>query len=278
MIERACTTEPGLQASVFLFRHVGGCDASRRADEERQKKNCMRLEVVLSPLLYESRRLKAGHVTVAVDVLRATSAICAAFKAGADAVLPLASLEALPDMARRGFVVCAEREGKKMPGARLGNSPLEYLSCDLRGSTLAFSTTNGTVAILRARDSEQLVVGAFANLDALTSRLSAEARDVVVLCSGWKGAPSIEDTLLAGALYDGLQRRGRCEPVDDATLMAHTLWLSARADLYAFCQRATHVQRLQRLGYDADVRWALQADTCPVVPYYRSQTEMLHVV
>ena len=84
---------------------------------------------------------------------------------------------------------------------------------DLHGCNVAFSTTNGTVAILKAVESNPLFVGAFANLSALADAIPAD-RPLVILCSGWKGDPSIEDTLFAGALIKRLQQR-----YPDATLV-----------------------------------------------------------
>ena len=42
----------------------------------------MLLEVSLTPALYPYRTLTSHHATVAIDVLRATTAVCAAFQAG----------------------------------------------------------------------------------------------------------------------------------------------------------------------------------------------------
>ncbi len=231
----------------------------------------MRIEVVLSPALYDGRMLTEGHTTVAVDVLRATSAICAAFKAGASEIVPLDSLEKLRYYDSLGYTLAAERGGEKVQGAKCGNSPTEYLSMDLTGCRLAYSTTNGTVSILRAAESERLYAGAFANLSALAQRLVAEDNDVVVLCSGWEGDPSLEDTLFAGALITGVLGKGlEVELVNDAAMMAVDLWQSAKADVYGYCRKATHVHRLLRLGYERDIRWAFEQDTCPLVPVFKN--------
>ena len=56
----------------------------------------MKLEVSLSPALYPFRTLQSHYATVAVDILRASTAVCAAFHAGCESVVPLDSLEALP--------------------------------------------------------------------------------------------------------------------------------------------------------------------------------------
>lgn len=228
--------------------------------------NVMQIEVVYSPLLYPVRSLQTNHVTVAVDILRATTALCAAFQAGADEVVPLDSLDPLPDYHRRGYTVAAERGGKKLPLAEVGNSPTEYLMMDLRGRRLAYSTTNGTVAILTARGSDEVLVGCFSNLSTLADRLCRQERDVVVLCSGWKNDPSLEDSIFAGALVEKLCVRKEAQTVNDAALMCRRMWQTAADDPYRFCLEATHVHRLCSMGAEADIRYAFRIDTCRLVP------------
>lgn len=221
----------------------------------------MRIEVSLTPALYPYRTLE-HHVTVAVDILRATTAVCAAFQAGCDCVVPLDSLDQLQHYLGSGFALAAERGGSKVAHADYGNSPTEYLRHDMHGIRLAYSTTNGTVSILRAADADLTLVGAFANLSALAERLRSEDKDTVVLCSGWQNDFCLEDTLFAGAL---IERVGG-EPHGDAAQVALTLWHQAKADPLAYCQKATHLHRLEGLGAGEDIRFAFQIDTCPLVP------------
>ena len=149
---------------------------------------------------------------MAVDVLRATTAICAAFQAGAECIVPLDSLEALEPYRAQGFLRAAERGGRKIGDAEYGNSPTEYMSTDLHGKRIAYSTTNGTVSILRGGDADRTLVGCFANIDALSERLLAQPQDLVILCSGWKNDFSIEDTLFAGALCPAAYTRATTTP------------------------------------------------------------------
>ena len=224
----------------------------------------MRIEVSLSPALYPYRTLVAEHVTVAIDVLRATTAVCAAFQAGCSEVVPLDSLEALEPFRRQGYKIAAERGGKKLPGSDYGNSPTEYMSHDMSGVRLAYSTTNGTVAILRAADAALTLVGAFANLDALCERLRGTGRDIVLLCSGWQNDVCLEDTLVAGAIVERLAPDGH--PHGDAARMAQALWQRAAHNPLDYCAVASHVNRLHGFGADADIRFAFRLNTCPVVP------------
>lgn len=234
----------------------------------------MKIEVSLSPALYPFRTIKEHHVTVAIDLLRATTAVCAAFQAGCEAVLPLDTLEGMGHYRQQGFMLAAERGGLKvdipMPNgsaakADYGNSPTEYLRNDMQGVRLAYSTTNGTISILRGADAYITLVGSFANLSALAAKLRMLQMDVVVLCSGWQNDFCIEDTLVAGALMDVLAVDA--EPHGDAAQMAVALWQAAKGNPFEYCQhRCSHIERLHRFGADEDVLFAFKVDTCPVVP------------
>ncbi len=232
--------------------------------------NVSQIELALTPALYEWRSIKQNHTTVAVDILRATTAICAAFTAGAEEIVPLDTLEGLEPYRQQGYLRAAERGGKKVDNAECGNSPTEYLEMDLRGQRIAYSTTNGTVCILRGSDAESTLVGCFANISSLTDRLLLESRDLVILCSGWKNDFSLEDTLFAGALCQRLLESDKYRSNHDSVQMATDLWRLCQNDPYTYClQHASHAKRLHGFGERAnrDIAFAFQQDTCPVVPY-----------
>ena len=232
--------------------------------------NASRIELSLTPALYDWRSIKQHHTVVAVDVLRATTAICAAFASGVEEIVPLDNLEALDHYRQQGYLRAAERGGKKVDGAECGNSPTEYLAMDLHGQRIAYSTTNGTVCILRGSDADRTLVGCFANISALTETLLQEPQDLVILCSGWKNDFSIEDTLFAGALCQRLIQSGQYTSSHDPVHMAIDLWNLCHNDPHAYClQHASHVKRLQGFGESAnrDIAFAFRQDTCPLVPY-----------
>lgn len=228
----------------------------------------MKIEVSLTPALYPFRTIKEHHVTVAIDLLRATSAVCAAFQAGCSTVVPLDSLKALETYRHKDYKIAAERGGRKLPGSDYGNSPTEYLRHNMSGIHLAYSTTNGTVSILCGTDADLTLVGCFANITALCYRLRQENMDIVLLCSGWQNDFCIEDTLVAGAIIERLQEVG--EICGDAANMALSLWQVAKSDPYEYCQRCTHVHRLEGFGAQADIEFAFRQDTCPVVPVLKN--------
>lgn len=231
----------------------------------------MRIEVSLSPALYPYRTIREHHATVAIDLLRATTAVCAAFQAGCSSVVPLDTLEDLLPYRELGFKLAAERGGKKVGDAEYGNSPTEYLRHDMSGIKLAYSTTNGTVTILCGADADITLVGSFSNLTALCERLQKENMDIVLLCSGWQQDFCIEDTLVAGAIIEKLSTlNSQISIHGDAATMAYAMWQLAKDDPYEYCQRCTHVHRLYGLGAAEDVRFAFRQDTCPVVPVLKN--------
>lgn len=229
--------------------------------------NVSKIELSLTPALYGYRTIRQRHTTVAVDILRATTAVCAAFQAGVEEIVPLDSLEPLESFRQRGYLRAAERGGRKIGDAECGNSPTEYLTMDLRGRKMAYSTTNGTVCILRGSDADKTLVGAFANISALCQQLLSQPQDLVILCSGWKNDFSIEDTLFAGCLCQRLIASGRYTSGHDPVLMAMDLWRICDGDPYSYClKNASHVQRLIGFGAGRDIEFAFRQDTCPLVP------------
>ena len=105
------------------------------------------LNVYALPRYVEPGKL-AGGTAVVIDVLRSTTTIVHALAAGADAVI--ACQEVADALALAGrfpagqAVLGGEREGVRIKGFRLGNSPDEYTPDEVGGKTVLLTTTNGT--------------------------------------------------------------------------------------------------------------------------------------
>ena len=141
----------------------------------------------------------------------------------------------------------------------------------LIGSKVAMTTTNGTLSIQKAKaGAVKVLVGAFLNLGALANYLRTEPYDIIVLCAGWKGRPNLEDTLFAGALADELKNEYTLS--EDSALMAHRLYCQSKDNMLSFIANSSHVKRLQRLGIQKDIAYALQRDLYDIVPVLRGNT------
>lgn len=222
------------------------------------------IEVILSPVLFNFRSITGDCIVVIIDVLRATTAICAAFESGIETVIPVSGLEELLALKSKGYLTAAERDGKKVDFADFGNSPLVFLKTVLTGKILAYSTTNGTQAIEIAKPAGNIVLASFANLDAVCTWLKKQHKDVVILCSGWKNTFSLEDTLCAGAIVESLAQH--FNPVCDASKAAMSLWLSSKNNLREVAGKGNHYQRLINLKQTGDLQHCFTINTSKVVP------------
>src|SRR5882757_9310530 len=126
----------------------------------------MRIDVTLLPKDADPEVLKHRAVVV-FDVLRATTSMTAALAAGVGEIMIFANVEAArKDAGSIGLypkpLLCGEEKCLKPEGFDLGNSPGGF-DRSLTGGTLFMSTTNGTRAILAAREAKLLLVGALVN-------------------------------------------------------------------------------------------------------------------
>jgi 2-phosphosulfolactate phosphatase len=212
--------------------------------------------------LYDPR----DSIVVVIDVLRATSSICVAFKYGVKSIIPVAELEEAIEYRKQGYLVAVERQGSKVEGFNFGNSPYDFMNPELMGKDVVLTTTNGTHAIKTAKDSYKLVIGSFLNLDILCRWLSMQNRNVIALCSGWKNSFNLEDTLLAGALVYRLRHQFAFSYGRDACIAAEYLYLLSKKDPFQFLKESSHRLRLEKLGIEKDIEYCLTPDTAPVIP------------
>ncbi len=218
---------------------------------------------VLFPLFKED-----NAIVVVVDVLRATSAICAAIHHGVDKMIPVAGLDEARKYKAEGFLVAAERNAIKQEGFDFGNSPFHYIDEDLSGKTIVISTTNGTQAIEAAKDSSTILIGSFLNITAVANWILQQDRNVIVLCAGWKNKFNLEDSIFAGALSLKLIQSGKFNTACDSTIAAGYLYERANNDLYGFLEYSSHRKRLKDLQLENDIRYCLTEDQMETIPVY----------
>lgn len=231
------------------------------------------IEVCLSPALIGCYALQ-GKTAVVIDVLRATSAMVAALANGVFAIRPVATVEECREWVAKGYQGAAEREGQVVSGFEIGNSPLAFMKAGYRQAYVALTTTNGTKAMNMSGEAEQIIAGAFVNLDAVVNYLEAGNRSVVLVCAGWKDNFNLEDTLFAGAVVHALS--GSFQPACDAALAAQALYQQHAANLMGAIEQSSHFKRLAKLGIEEDIRFCLQANHFNLVPVLKEGLLIAH--
>lgn len=221
------------------------------------------VEVVFSPALLPLYNL-TGKTAVVIDILRATSSMCVAFDKGIRSIVPVTHVEEALTYRKSGFKTAGERDGQKLEGFDLGNSPFDFIQQELKGSDLVMTTTNGTKAIQLSSNASKIYIGSFLNLEALLDRLRAEVQPVVAVCAGWKEKFNLEDSLFAGALASGLSEAFSTS--DDSAIACMTLWDSVKHMLPEYIKKASHAQRFERLGIEKDIDFCLQQSIYNIVP------------
>ncbi len=129
----------------------------------------MKITVFFSPNHLDELELR-DKIVVAIDVLRASTTITYAMRAGAREVIPVATVEQammiVGKLHSTSTMLCGERCGNLVEGFSLWFSPFEYTEEAVRGKALILTTTNGAVALTKAKYARQCFVSSFVNLSA----------------------------------------------------------------------------------------------------------------
>ncbi|WP_339878544.1 2-phosphosulfolactate phosphatase [uncultured Algoriphagus sp.] len=227
------------------------------------------VEICFSPELIHLHELQ-GKIVVVVDIFRATSTMVAALANGISEIKTCADLEECRAMASLGYLIAGERNGITAEGFQLGNSPLAYLSQNYQNQKLAMTTTNGTLAISKSTGADEILIGAFPNLQATVGYIQSRDKDVLIHCAGWKGKFNLEDSLYAGALVKALEATHEAE--DDAAIAMKSLYEKEGHDLKGFLSQASHAKRLQNHNIDSDIDFCLTPDLFSLVGKIESDT------
>ncbi|MGH7131930.1 MAG: 2-phosphosulfolactate phosphatase [Phycisphaerales bacterium] len=232
------------------------------------------LAVYLTPRSVAPEAL-ADMVVIVIDALRASVTMTAALARGATRIVPVLTVgearAAAASLTPGTFLLGGERGGQRIEGFDLDNSPLGYTPERVCGKTIVFTTTNGTASLLHARFAARILVGSFANLNAVCESVAADPRPVHILCAGTRDEASLDDCLPAGAMVELLARAGRQLVAEDSARLCLAAWQSTAGSpskLVAAMRSSRGGRNLVRLGLDADIEFCSRIDSLPVLPRF----------
>lgn len=245
----------------------------------------MKLDVVFTPAGLTPAEVQ-GRTVFVIDILRATTTMCAALSHGAKAIVPVAATEEALRLAQTigsaDVLLAGEKRCARIPGFHLGNSPLEMDERTVRGKTLIVTTTNGTKALLATQGAAAVYAACAANLTvaAEKAREAIEREgDVLIVCAGRNGAFSLDDAYCAGRLAAATlggprPRRG----ISDAAIASLDLArrYGERWERPLSYSRAG--RELIGLGFRDDVLDAARLDAYPVLAHYHERRVTLAAV
>ena len=214
-----------------------------------------------------------GRQVVIIDVLRSCTSIAVALSNGASKVIPVESVEEAARLAStlssKSRLLCGERDGRKVSGFDLGNSPLEYARERVEGATLIFASTNASPLMAGLLEGREQLLLAYVNVGAVADAVRRRGEDLVIVCAGKNKRFALEDAACAGALVRRLTSAGEAVAVNDAAEMAREYDRAHGRDPEAILRRSEHGRDLVEMGFEDDLPVCAKIDSVPVVPYLR---------
>ncbi len=214
-----------------------------------------------------------NRTVIVIDVLRATTTITTAIENGANQVIPAEdpgeAMAFFGRLGRDGNILAGERGGLKLPDFHLGNSPLEFTREAVEDQTVIIATTNGTRAILAARNASALLIGCMRNRAAVAKKAVEKGNDIILLCAGTEGMFSADDICCAGAIVQSLSGLVEGAAYDDLARICCLLyfdWKNKKVDL----SDTFHYARLKKLGFDEDLVFCFDEDKTDCVACYKN--------
>lgn len=231
-----------------------------------------RVDVTFTPSAAERLPLE-GRQIVVVDVLRTCTSIATALRNGAAKVIPVETVEEAKRLAEtldpKSRLLCGEREGKKMGGFDLGNSPSEYSREKVEGATLVFASTNASPLMAGPLTGREQRLLSYVNLTAVAEAVRRDGSDVAILCAGRKGGFALDDAACAGALVRRLADLDPSLELNDAAEMARAYDRAHGHDPEAVLRRSAHGRYLEELGFGDDIATCAAVDRVPIVPFLK---------
>ena len=167
---------------------------------------------------------------------------------------------------------CTKRTGiiAAFEGFKLGNSPSEYTKEAVEGKALILTTTNGAVALTKAKHARHCFIGSFVNISAVVRALS-ELRDIeetglVIICSGREDDFSLEDSVCAGMLLSKLKEKIPAIELTDSARTVLSDYDTYGSNIYETIRESDHGKYLASIGFENDIKVASEIDSVPIVP------------
>lgn len=235
--------------------------------------NSFDIDVALTAHEVDDSRVRGKQVVI-IDILRASSTMITALANGADAIYPVYEMEQAQRLAatldRNSVVTCGERNGVTIQGFDIGNSPFSCTADVISGKRIIMTTTNGTHAIEKAKPAKKMYIAGFLNASAILNAVTQNELDLLIVCSGWKGRSSIEDTLFAGYLAHHLLGKQRTSgSLHDTVKMALSLYWRHKDSMEGAILKSDHARRLKGVVDVKEMKYCAKLDEFDVVPVFK---------
>jgi 2-phosphosulfolactate phosphatase len=140
----------------------------------------------------------------------------------------------------------------------------------VKGKSIIYCTTNGSVALAKSRYARALIVGSFLNLTTVVEFVKEENKDFLFICAGrinTIGYFSLEDAVCAGMMIQKLMKVESLElNLSDSAKAAHALYKTFGRSILKMLKTSEHGRFLIEIGYADDLKICAAVDSVPVLP------------
>lgn len=237
------------------------------------------ISILLTQSLVQDDLILKDKNVIILDVLRATTTISIALSNGAKEIIPTENIATAVRVAKgsKNSILCGERNGKVVDGFSLGNSPLEYTEEVIKDKSLIFSTTNGTIAIIKSKFAKNCLLCSFVNISAIVDYVNSIDEDFIIICSGKLNDFCLEDAVCAGMLLNKLNIGRNLEMKDseiatmhlcnDLAMLLHT---PSQDKILKMFHLSEHGKYLASIGFEKDLEICSRIDSYPSIPIFKN--------
>ncbi len=227
-----------------------------------------------------------NSIVIMIDVLRASTTVCAALFNGAKEVIACNTIEKALEYYntinnKKSYMLAGEKNTVTPSEFHLGNSPYEYKPGIVKNKSIILATSNGTKVFERASESVLRIVGSFVNADAVVEYIGNKIHfgvdKIITFCSGTGGHICIEDLLCAGFFIDSISSNFIQAEFSDNAKIARDFYYFNSDNIQNAVAGSTHASTLREKGFIKDVMLASTLNKFGVVPIvYKNSTIKLH--
>jgi 2-phosphosulfolactate phosphatase len=211
-----------------------------------------------------------GKVVIVLDIIFATTTMVAALAHGATEVLPVLDEAAARARAKGlpgdSYVLSGELYAETLAGF-VHPAPLALVGHGVKGKSVIYSTTNGTVAMTLAAGAARVYCGALLNAKRVVEHVSTRhpRETVLIVCSGSGNNFNFEDFYGAGYFVECFaERLGTAADFSDAAKAARAVYRQVRAPEALLDCRIGKMMAARGLAHE--VEFACRLDAFPVLP------------
>ncbi|MCD6162800.1 MAG: 2-phosphosulfolactate phosphatase [candidate division Zixibacteria bacterium] len=212
----------------------------------------------------------SADIAVIFDVLRDSTLITAAFKAGASKIIPVREIDDAFKIANEigleKALICGAKDGQTIDGFDLGDSPQEFAPDKAKDKVIVCYSVNICNAIEILRNTPRVLFGCINNIQAIIDSIDIPS-NIHLLCAGKLGNFAFEDAVCAGMfirrIVDGYSGK---IGLNDASGTSEYLYNQHHRDITGMMMKSSYGDFLRKIGRESDIEFAAQIDCVNIAP------------